>query len=292
MYSIDLVKNRRNLLLHGDHKFSVYSCLDNISPFDGRVGNGFYYVETQNCFPFRGNGFYHGSMVRGALQEELIHLSDIKYQMKSSLTLKDDYFHMIVTHLLEVFQDNIAMQKLSVNALIGLFGRQDTSYFESKIVDNHNLSDVENAYTELYNPVKCPINDEFSIISSKIQQEKLESTYPIYAQILDEEAWELYQLWKMMKSKGGIPLSLKTDCVVFLAKKPIDIQPFFWDKEKTIPKYKYEETPYPAKINVHVFHSKSFELPPNEFHTLQDDLTFDYNISIAKYILDSGKGCF
>ena len=36
----------------------IYNVFDEVVKFDGKLAPGFFYVETCNFFPFRGNGFY------------------------------------------------------------------------------------------------------------------------------------------------------------------------------------------------------------------------------------------
>ena len=190
MYSIDMNKCRRNLLINYDYNFPVFSCLDNIQKFNGKITDGYYYIETNNVFPLRKNGFYSKPMVEFCLNEKIISMENIKYQYKSSLHIKSNYFKPFVNHLMEVFE-NKDIQKLSVNSLIGMFGRRDNSFVDNFLCLKDCIEDIASVYSTYQRPYINDINDEYCVITSKINIDKLESAYPIYAQILDCETIEL-----------------------------------------------------------------------------------------------------
>ena len=71
--------------------------------------------------------------------------------------------------------------------------------------------------------------------SKQTQKVILESSmYPIYAQILEMEAWELYNIEKIIKNLGGIPLDRNTDAVRYQMhiSNQINLDEYFWDNEK------------------------------------------------------------
>jgi len=245
MYSIDDNKCRRNLLINYKFDFPVYSCLDNIEKFDGKLNTGFYYLEGRsafpvNIFPLRGNGFYSLPMVQYCLRNNIIIQSNIKYQYKPSFTIPKDYFKPFVNFLLETFDGDEFMQKLSPNSLIGLFGRRDNCYIDSLVCDKKNLKDFDYAYTSFQQPYINNVSDDYAIATQQVQIDKLEGAYPIYAQILDCEALELHKKVRLLERNNCIPICVKTDAIVYFAKEEIDISNYYWDEKKTIKKYKHE----------------------------------------------------
>ena len=51
-----------------------------ILPYEGRdIKLGFYYVETQNYFPLKGNRFYDYQVVDECLKRNIISKADVKY---------------------------------------------------------------------------------------------------------------------------------------------------------------------------------------------------------------------
>jgi hypothetical protein len=288
-FSVDSVKCRRNILLHSGFKFPVYSCLDNIKDFDGKLEEGFYYVETENVFPLRKNGFYSFPLVKFCLEEKIISRDEIIYQFKPSMKLKSDYFHPFIQHLDKTFDKETV--KLAVNSMIGMFGRKNNSFIDYLVFEKDNLDDMAYAYTKFKNPYMFDINESFSFTTSKLNFDKLENSYPIYAQILDIEALELYKLTKIVESQGGVPVCIKTDAVVYLAETEIDTSSYFWDRKKTIPHYRHEEASL-LKRETNYSNSSRFELPEMNYHTIWDTRQKNFNIDIAQKIIESEKGCF
>ena len=293
MNSIDMNKCRRNLLINYKYDFPVYSCLDNIKLFDGNITCGFYYVECNNVFPLRKNGFYSQPIIEYCIENKIISKFDIIYQYKPSFTIKADYFKNFVECLLKVFEDNADLQKLSINALIGMFGRRENTFIDSAVVDSKNYEDVASIYSTFKAPFLNTLNEDFSVITQSINIDKLENAYPIFAQILDCEALELHNTTKMLKQNGFIPICVKTDAVVYFSKtkKSFDINKQYWDNDKTILKYK-DENPQLLKKSIHYVIKDNFKLQSKKYNIIEDDKTFDFNVNVAKTIIDSNKGCF
>lgn len=59
---------------------------DFIEPYENNIKTLFYYIETDNMFPCRGNGWYGDVFVCNALHVKLITRDNVKYQRKSSRT--------------------------------------------------------------------------------------------------------------------------------------------------------------------------------------------------------------
>jgi hypothetical protein len=290
MFSVDMNKCRRNILLNYGEQFPVYSCLDNIKSFDGIISEGFYYVETENVFPMRKNGFYSKPMLEFCLQEGIITKENIKYQYKSSLTIEPNYFQPFVNNLMQIFEEK-DLQKLSVNALVGMFGRRDNSFIDAQVCVKNDENDLGSIYSTYQRPFINDINDDYCVVTSKINIDKLENAYPIYAQILDCEAIESYKMTKLLESQNYIPICVKTDAVVYFGNSPLNISNYFWDKKKTILKYKNEN---PQLLKKSIFYSieEQFKLESKQYNVIYDTNENNFNIDIAKKIVESNKGCF
>jgi hypothetical protein len=284
MYSIDDNKCRRNILLNYGFNFPVYSCLDNIRNFNGEITDGNYYIETDNVFPLRKNGFYSRPMVEYCLKQNIISKFDIKYEYKPSLEIKSDYFKTFVEYLMQVYPEEF--HKLSVNSLIGMFGRRDHSFIDHKICLKDNIQDMDEVYSNYKRPFVNDINDDYCIVTEKNSIDKLESSYPIYSQILDCEAIELHKKTEMLKKSGCIPICVKTDAVVYFSEKPLNIDNYFWDEEKTVLKYKHEE-PALLKKSIQYFNEDKFKSSPIKYNIVEDTKEFNFNVHVAKQIVNS-----
>jgi len=116
----DYNKHYSSCFMGQDVKFGwpVYSVFDEIVPFDGKIEAGYYYVETENFFPFHGNGFYDADLIQFAINEKIIKLNQIKYQYKPSTVLPITYFKKFIEEVYKTFEN----PKAAINAFIGTFG--------------------------------------------------------------------------------------------------------------------------------------------------------------------------
>ena len=292
-YSIDDNKCRRNILLNYKEDFAVYSVLDNITDFDGNITTGWYLFEIErDMLPLRKNTWYSKPMVDYCLKEKLISKFNIKYQYKPSFILPHNYFEPFVEYLLNLFADNKDAQKLSINALIGLFGVTTNEFITNAVVDKTNLDDLGAYYNKFHKPFLNDIGGDFGILTQSTKIDKLENSYPIYAQILDCEAIELHKKVKLLKQNGFIPKCVKTDAVCYYSinGKKFDVSNYYWDNNKTILKYKDEAAKNiirPIKwTNKTKFIKQSYK-----WNKIIDDETIDFNVRIANDIVNL-IGCF
>ena len=105
--AFDKNKCYANILKWGD-KFGwgKLTAIDEIQPYDGQpISTGLYYVVTDNDMPFQGNGFYTDNIVQNALDAELIQSTDIKYQIRASSKLEQNYFRGFVDSVFKYSQN-------------------------------------------------------------------------------------------------------------------------------------------------------------------------------------------
>ncbi len=91
IHNIDINKYRKNILYYGQFNYPVFSVLDSPVNYTNQTGAGLYYVESDNYFPMRGNGWDYEPMINYCLTNDLIQSSNIKYVVLSSLTIKSDH---------------------------------------------------------------------------------------------------------------------------------------------------------------------------------------------------------
>ena len=290
----DFNKCRRNILLYSKDPYCVFSILDNIEPFDGIITEGFYYIETTNLFPLRGNGFYSKPIIAYCLKKNIITLENIKKQFKPSSTVKSGYFNNFIDHMLKVFEGSEKAQKTGPNTLIGLFGRRDHQFYKYQVGNYDNIDDMAVHYQKLNKPYINKLeNSQIALMTSEEEKTMLETYYPIYAQVLDIEAMELHKMFEKIKAEGGNPYNVKTDAVIYEHPYEIDFSNEYWDEEKKVKKIKNEENSMPSKRQVHLFNKQTLELETSTYieysnDEIYSDSSYDY---IADRIIQSGKGC-
>jgi hypothetical protein len=57
-----------------------------------------YYIESNNFFPLRGNGWYYHSLVTHCLDNSIITRNYIKYVIYASSTLKHDHYNGFIEY--------------------------------------------------------------------------------------------------------------------------------------------------------------------------------------------------
>jgi 5-methylcytosine-specific restriction endonuclease McrA len=251
IYSIDINKCRKNILYYGDYDYCVFTVFDKVEKFKGTtIRPGLYYVESQNYMPLRCNGWYYHNMVVYCLQNDIIKLEDIKFVIKSSLTLKKDYYNKFIDYCYSNIKD---YDKLAINSMIGnfkpnktknehwfsgVFTSDSTEAFNSYLINDSCFIDVKT------------INDvRYYHTFNKSYSTNLETESPIYNQILQQEQIELHKLSLLIKSNGGTILDYNTDAINCIFKdnkfpfelvQEIQLNNYYWDKQNKVYKYKIE----------------------------------------------------
>jgi hypothetical protein len=93
LHSYDYNKHYTSCLMGQNIKFgwAIYTVFDEVKSYSGKMSTGFFFVETENVFPFRGNGWYDADLVDYGIISGLIQQEEIKF----------------VTEVSEMFDDKI-----------------------------------------------------------------------------------------------------------------------------------------------------------------------------------------
>jgi DNA replication protein DnaC len=259
IHKIDMNKCRRNILYYSKFEFPVFSVMDTVEEFNesDSINVGSYYVETDNTFPFRGCGWYSHPLVELGISEKLITRANIKFKLEASNKLPSHHFQDKIDMLLDAFSSKADIQKLSVNAYIGLMGKSSqevssTDFTLCKYEAANMLCENDTTFIQSHD---IGDNKDLTLYQSRRRKNiVMESTmYPIYAQILQTEAMELYSTEKLISSFGGIPLDRNTDAIRYklkIDKQNVKLEDYHWDDAKTVKKYKWE-TPRELLASVH-----------------------------------------
>jgi predicted DNA-binding protein (UPF0278 family) len=121
IFNFDINKCRTNCLLYNEYfELPVFTVMDSIQPFDKdeKLQCGLYYVESENYFPLRCNGWYYQPLIEYCLNNNIITKDDIKYVIKSSLSIPSNYFDEFI----QFCRSNLdEYAKIAVNSIIGNF---------------------------------------------------------------------------------------------------------------------------------------------------------------------------
>lgn len=241
---IDVNKCRRNILYFSKYDFPVFSVMDTVLPFakNDKINVGYYYVKTENTFPFRGCGWYSQPMVLFGLEENIIERSDIFFKLEASKSIPKEQLKNMIDVLLDAFSSAPCLQKLCINAFIGMMGKIkkkcEKTVFTMCKYEASNLLCNSNTHILTHH-----IDEKNKLYQSRTSKKNvIENTmFPVYTQIVQMEAIELYKIEKIIKENDGKPLDRNTDAIRFFYNKKFEIDNYFWDDEKTAKKYKWEK---------------------------------------------------
>lgn len=241
---IDLNKTRRNILMFNDIDLPIFTVMDQVTAFTSsdRIVSGLYYVECENMFPMRGNGWYMSNTINYCIENKLISTTDIKYKVVPSLTVEPDYFKKFLDSVVQNFGDKFG--KLGPNAFVGCFNKRGCNQMKM----NMTSSEEQALYDFYHNNSMFVRHDKLTNLWITYKENHIEfdeSRIPLYKFIVEQEAIEMHKLTKRIQRIGGIVTALNTDCVSAYVPdvKQIEamINTTFWDTDKKVPKYKLEE---------------------------------------------------
>jgi hypothetical protein len=249
IHHLDINRCRKNQLFYSKYDYPLFTVMDEPVIYTGLKKAGYYAVETDCYIPLRGNGWYLLPEIEYCLSIGLISESDIKFAVYSSLTVPCDHYCEFIKYLYSVLDSEA---KMSVNSLIGMFKPKLRENWKSLLITDqpnvafHHYMDKKGCFID-----HRQIGDrKFYQVFNKFTTEKDETEAPIYNQILGLEAIEVHKLMTIIKSKGGIPLDISTDCVncvfpdnqnPFTMSDGLNIDGYYFDDEQKVPKYKLED---------------------------------------------------
>jgi 5-methylcytosine-specific restriction enzyme A len=344
LFTIDINKCRRNILLNHKHDYCIFNVMDEPEEYkDSKIIEGLYYIETDSYFPLRGNGWYYHSLVQYCLDNKIITKNNIQYVIYSSSTVKHDYYNGFINycndHILNYDQiqeyyntrtdENINFEGAPQEDETCINLNDDGEYEKIYVVKNKCvLSDYKksciNSMIGGFKPntqkkvnwrsvhvteskieaLQYSLQYEGSFMSSFVSNNKLffhvfapskttniETERPLYDQIVQQEAMELHRLKTLVESKGGIVTDINTDAITCTFpddKFPfglIDAAPgcgaatqlknlngYYWDELKTVPKYKLEpnakRVKYPKLVHYmrfdnYTLHTEPWDITPD-----------------------------
>ena len=93
--------------------------MDKPEIYNGQKGDDLYFINTNNYFPARCNGWYYLPMKEYLLEQNIIQEDDIKYCLLSSISIPHNYYNKFIDFCYKNLDEDI--RKLSINSMIGGF---------------------------------------------------------------------------------------------------------------------------------------------------------------------------
>ena len=301
IFKMDINKSRKNSIYFSNHDFPLFTIMDDVEKFIPFKSSydvpGLYYIESDNTFPLRKNGWYSVALTNFCINNNIINQSNIKYVVYASLTIPKNYFNSFIDYVYKNF-GNYA--KIIINSMIGIFAINNKDKYRTlAITSDRNVAFHHSLRRKSGMVEKLDIESDetYYHVFEQYQTQVEELELPIYNQVLEQEIINLYELAKLIESKNGSILDLNTDAVVFEASEfPFkvnddnNISGYYFDAERKVHKYKLEENNARIKCpkKAGYVRSEIFELKSYSWNVLHDpeDNNFD---DLVKTILDTDK---
>jgi hypothetical protein len=295
----DYNKHYTSCLMGKDCVFGwpVYSVFDEVKAFDGNIEAGFYYINTNNYFPFKGAGWYDADLVNYAYDCKIIKKKNILLQYKPSTVLNVDNFKTFIKDVYELF-DN---PKYAINTLIGIFGAnyksknvhhftQDNRLVLSELMQNKDAKvkyvyksefinddnddkkvDIDNFNPDYYMKKESPLI--YHVYNDK-RVKSFQNYLPFFYKIYNLSAMKMHQ---MANKIGGVVRGVFTDTIIF-------------EGEVIKPKCNKDVIGGIRETNIKDF-TKCMNTKPRENNYLNECPNPIKLTKIEEYKLDN-KGCF
>ena len=269
-WQIDFKGQYPNLMKYRKNNWPKYSVMDAPRPFSGTITEhnaGWYYVVTNQTFPFRGSSWYPVQTVCLGLHHQLISLQDIKTEWLPSATLEKDHFVSYLDRIDQAFEGLDSqfttttmtttgttkewtlksLQKAVKCSLVGAFAQKERHSEWAKVTQspalatNWVINDGNDQDSFVSQPFACTSNKYKDIYVGQFSKTLAieSSACMIRAEILEASSRAMFLLEYATKQIGGTPLWRKTDAVGGMG-PCIDISTYYWDEEKTTPMLQFE----------------------------------------------------
>ena len=288
VFKIDHTKCRRNLVMYSQFDFPKFSVMDYPTVYDGGdIKCGYYFVESENYFPLRGNGWYNYTLINYCIEQNI--KIKITHQFTSTYTLKHDHFKNFSEYLIDACGSDNSFAEKIINSMVGCWNINKTKYEQiSFTLDKYEASRELCRDNVMVTSTDLEDMTLYSVIENKeIKKDDLCS--PLYHQILAMEAIELHKLQTFIIKNGGTPLELNTDSILYSGPK-INIDGHYYDKECKVEKYRYDETSTLKVDSVcHMVRTGSVSIKEFNYNIVpSENREF---IDIIDDVITSNKGC-
>ena len=288
VFKIDHTKCRRNLVMHSQFDFPKFSVMDYPAVYDGGdIKCGYYFVESENYFPLRGNGWYNYTLINYCIEQNI--KIKITHQFTSSYTLKHNHFKKFSEYLIDACGSDNSFAKKIINSMVGCWNINKTKYEQiSFTLDKYEASRELCRDNVMVTSTDLEDMTLYSVIENKVIK-KDDLCSPLYHQILAMEAIELHKLQTFIIKNGGTPLELNTDSILYSGPK-LNIDGHYYDKECRVEKYRYDETSTLKVDSVcHMVRTGSVSIKEFNYNIVpSENREF---IDIIDDVITSDKGC-
>jgi hypothetical protein len=206
----DVNKQYTSILRNNQFNWCLYNNFCMPQPYSGNLQDGFYFIETSNTLPCRGNSLYSRAMAEYLIKNNIPH--KIIYEVLPIAVLPHDFFTEFVDSVIAETSDF----KHVINNFIGSLNKNRKDSTSVKV-----YADQIDAFTDVWNRGsnynEIELDEELKVYTAiKIDShDLLQNNMPMNAQIIDLAAIQLAEGIKHLENKGAVIRGYKADSITF-----------------------------------------------------------------------------
>jgi nucleoside-triphosphatase THEP1 len=206
----DMNKQYTSILRNSSMKWLLFDMFSIPMPYSGSIGDAYYFIETDNTLPCKGNGWYSRIIAEYLIKNGIQHT--ITYEIKACRTLEPGVFAPFVDKVMADVSDGF---KYITNTFCGALNTHDKKTASVQATTEKAVV-IEKCLTKGASMCKFEVGDETIFCAATIKKDVLtENNMPMFSQILDTSAVILAEAIKHLEAKGCIIRSYKTDSITF-----------------------------------------------------------------------------
>ena len=214
----DMNKQYTSVLRNSSMKWLLFDMFSMPMPYSGSVGDCYYFIETDNTMPCKGNGWYSRIIAEHLIENGIDH--KITYEIKAARTLEPGFFAPFVDKVMADVPDGF---KFITNTFCGALNTHDKKSASVQATTDKSVV-IEKCLTKGALMCKFEVEDETIFCAATIKNEVMSDTnMPMYSQILDSAAVLLAKGIKHLEAKGCTIRSYNTDSITFKHPETLEI---------------------------------------------------------------------
>jgi nucleoside-triphosphatase THEP1 len=214
----DMNKQYTSILRNSSMKWLLFDMFSMPMPYSGSIGDCYYFIETDNTMPCKGNGWYSRIIAEYLIENDISH--KITYEIKAARTLEPGYFAPFVDKVIADVPDGF---KFITNTFCGALNTHDKKSASVQATTDKSVV-IEKCLTKGALMCKFEVEDETIFCAATIKSEVMSDTnMPMYSQILDSAAVLLAKGIKHLEEKGCTIRSYNTDSITFKHPETLEI---------------------------------------------------------------------
>ena len=222
----DVIRCRRSALVYNVHPIPVFCPLDDIKERTRPELGDLNYVTKEvltrchNLLGYSGPGWQHRVQTEWLLHTGVITWEDVSHTLTATAHLPASILAEPLEKMEEAWGDNCVLAKLSVNSLIGLWAIDEASTLKVQTSTREDDAPRQGCLTSTF-------HYDGGFVYDFLTRTKLVSNAscrPLHDLCMCTEAVRVGQMLLALRLSNAIPYELKTDSVLFKAKKRNPVQ--------------------------------------------------------------------